>query len=248
MVKHIIFATIFILLSSTIIHVFTRSLQPNIIFEEIDPVVWVETDDGVDFGIKKVYLDISIVSPCSSSKPKEHNLDNITYSALEERCKTSYEEIVRASFKKFAQCSPKRRNLVKREPVTITIVGGALIVSLASGVTAAGYSWLSSGSSYNRLNQKDIQDNQQEEDIKNLYKLTNQTVSGLLEARELRKELIEGVSSNRVKIQENSHGLKRLRYEKNFPLLGNFRVFSRVRRASRVGKLGKLGSQYRVGK
>lgn len=188
----------------------TRS-TPDIIFEEVDPLLWVETDIQVDLGVKRIYLDLTMISPCRELSKNETIMDQKTYSAAEERCNEVYEKYLMNSFKKLATCVPKQRRRVKRF-IPLLLGAGSLIFSVASSITSVSYSYGSSGSSYNRLNEKDILDNRQDEDIKMLKVLTNQTISALTEAKELRGEMLQRIKSNRVLIEENTFLITRLSF------------------------------------
>lgn len=76
------------------------SISSEIIFDEIEPIIWVETDNLVDYGSKRVIMSFAFVSPCDLGVRGSSPLcvDNTSYSILQERYKDNYFKLVTLEF------------------------------------------------------------------------------------------------------------------------------------------------------
>lgn len=182
-------------------------------FEEIEPIVWIETNDGVEYGVKQVMLELSIVTPCNSLKRTlKEVFDDKPYSYLQERCHESYMSMVAKNFDILSDCLPQDHKMRVKRIVPLLVAGGFALYSIASDITSVSYSYGNSGSSYNRLNQKDILDEKQNREIEYLKNLTNQTLNSLVEAKNIRGQMINMSESNSIKIEQNSRNINRLTF------------------------------------
>lgn len=139
-------------------------------FDRVDPLVW--TKVGIPVQIGAMFLDINYapISPCDFIRAKKYNsnldIQNIGLESLLHECKQIYEEKLEPALNEFRNCLMDREKgqltRVKKEVLTIMAIGAGAIL-LTGWLGQAIYSYVSSESSYNRLNK--MEEREREKDI-----------------------------------------------------------------------------------
>lgn len=129
---------------------------------------------------------------------------------MSERCKKTYKELIPPAMRKLGACQTRKR--IKREPLTITAiaVAGVLGAGAAGGLGTARYSYWSSESGYNRLNNKDQLDNDQTLEITESKRKVSSLPLDLEAAQGVKNQIIKTLGDFGAQIPDNTAGVKHL--------------------------------------
>lgn len=170
-----------------------------------------DTDHAVFKGIMKGKVIYSYVVPCKLDTSSEdwnspNNVKRVSAERFKRECNQEVSRAITPALTRISKCLPKNKQRAKVrgkrmvDPITLGVL--ATVVG-ASGGGSAAYSWLSSGSSYNRLNEKDIVDANQTSEINLLKAVVKKQEEELKRAQEVREETLT-VSEKHLKLIEGN--------------------------------------------
>lgn len=182
-----------------------------------DPLIWVVTNQAVRSGTGRLIVDYRPISPCdidvNMDLLSEQDVKKSAYHGLEKLCRKEYDTVNRPLLQEFvdafrnqerARSRKKGGKRQKRELITLAVVLIVVtVISIVGWMAQAIYSYSSSSSSYNRLNEKDIDDKKRDEKL-------NAMELQLKEARDIRSGLLNITDQLDKRITSNSEAINQI--------------------------------------
>lgn len=185
--------------------------------EPTEDIIWTETGIKVDEGVKKGWIDFKLESPCDIYTGEDnsiYNMKNSAYKLIKTKCNETFDKMVREVFQDLESCLPSKLARLIRpkrflEPVSWSLIGGLTAAAVGGGGSSI-YSYISTDSSYNRLNDMENENKRRDDELRRHSASFDDAVTALKDAKEVRSASIELVQEHNRRLMEQKNAILQL--------------------------------------